>query len=55
MSNLRIEVEYEYGVDAVHNIVDADSGELIAVVFAGREAAEQIVESLEVMTALGEM
>jgi hypothetical protein len=25
MSNLRIEVEYEYGVDAVHNIVDADS------------------------------
>lgn len=52
MSNLRIEVEYGYDGDLVHNIVDDESDELVAIVFAGRETAEQIIESLENAHAL---
>lgn len=55
LSNLRIEVEYGYDGALVHNIVDDETEELVAIVFAGQEAAEQMIESLEVMQALGEM
>jgi hypothetical protein len=52
MSNLRIEVEYGYDGDVVHNIVDDDTDELVAIVFAGQETAEQMIESLDNARAL---
>lgn len=50
---LRIELEYGYGNELIHNIVDDTTDELVATVFAGQEAAKQIIESLETMIALG--
>ena len=54
-NNLRIEVEYAYDGELVHNIVDDETEELVAIVFAGQEAAEQMIDALETMQALGEM
>lgn len=53
MSNLRIEVEYSYDGELIHNIVADETDELVAIVFAGRETAEQMIASLETMTELG--
>ena len=52
MSNLRIEVEHGYDGEPIHNIIDDKTDELVAIVFAGQETAERMIESLEVMEQL---
>lgn len=50
---LRIELEYSYDGDLIHNIVDDETEELVAIVFAGQDVAEQMIVSLDTMTELG--
>jgi|LakMenEpi03Aug12_release.lakeMendotaPanAssembly.Ray.scaffolds.fasta_scaffold1675286_2 hypothetical protein len=49
---LRIEFEYGYDGELIHNIVDDKTDELVAMVFAGQETAEQMIESLDNARAL---
>ena len=44
---LVVEVEYGYGGELIHNIIDNENDELVAVVFAGRDVAEQMIENVE--------
>lgn len=52
---LRIELEYSYDGELIHNIIDDSTDELVATVFAGEDVAAQIIDSLDTVNTLGEL
>lgn len=52
MPQLRVELEYGYGGEVNYQIIDNETDELVAIVFAGQETAERMIESLEIVEQL---